>query len=105
MLYGWGCTRIVDDCGGAFSMGLVFGSMFNFCKGCFQAPRSMGTRTVLRYGFIRTPPMRPLPGALSTGLIGLGTGPVGEKALWLTSRIHPNGRKACGHPDLFMRSV
>eukprot|EP00667_Euglena_gracilis_P018422 EG_transcript_19555 len=42
--------RIVDDCGGAFSMGIVFGSAWNFCKGCFQAPRTLGTRTILRYG-------------------------------------------------------
>eukprot|EP01001_Neometanema_parovale_P010103 NODE_6340_length_856_cov_112.856753_g6106_i0.p1 GENE.NODE_6340_length_856_cov_112.856753_g6106_i0~~NODE_6340_length_856_cov_112.856753_g6106_i0.p1 ORF type:complete len:204 (-),score=22.67 NODE_6340_length_856_cov_112.856753_g6106_i0:204-815(-) len=42
--------RIMDDCGGAFAMGVVAGSIWHFGKGCWQAPRTQGPRTIARLG-------------------------------------------------------
>ena len=32
--------RVVDDCGGAFAMGAVFGGTFHFIKGALLTPRN-----------------------------------------------------------------
>ena len=33
--------RIIDDCGGAFSMGLIGGSLFQMISGVRNAPKGM----------------------------------------------------------------
>lgn len=36
--------RIVDDCGGAFSMGVIGGSLFHGIKGARNAPKGLNRR-------------------------------------------------------------
>ena len=43
--------RIIDDCGGAFSMGLIGGGFFNMIGGARNAPRGITRR--LKGGVIR----------------------------------------------------
>lgn len=38
--------RVVDDCGGAFSMGLIGGSLFNFIGGARHAPTGLNRRAI-----------------------------------------------------------
>ena len=38
--------RIIDDCGGAFSMGLIGGSLFQMISGARNAPKGFNRRTL-----------------------------------------------------------
>ena len=38
--------RIIDDCGGAFTMGLIGGSLFNGIQGFRHAPSGLNRRTM-----------------------------------------------------------
>lgn len=46
--------RIIDDCGGAFAMGSIGGSLFQFIKGFRNAPSGFGRRLQVIYSDINT---------------------------------------------------
>ena len=52
--------RIIDDCGGAFSMGLIGGGVFNAISGVRNAPTGMSRR--LMGGLIRVKERAPILG-------------------------------------------
>lgn len=52
--------RIIDDCGGAFSMGLIGGGFFNMIGGARNAPSGLSRR--LMGGVIRVKERAPLLG-------------------------------------------
>eukprot|EP00996_Jenningsia_fusiforme_P003806 NODE_4606_length_786_cov_68.161465_g4263_i0.p1 GENE.NODE_4606_length_786_cov_68.161465_g4263_i0~~NODE_4606_length_786_cov_68.161465_g4263_i0.p1 ORF type:complete len:195 (+),score=16.82 NODE_4606_length_786_cov_68.161465_g4263_i0:62-646(+) len=54
--------RILDDCGGAFAMGVVAGSLWHFSRGCWLAPRSQGLSTIRRLGLVQMKERGPVVG-------------------------------------------
>jgi import inner membrane translocase subunit TIM17 len=52
--------RLIDDCGGAFSMGLIGGSLFNFVGGARHAPAGFSRRAL--GGMIRMKERAPVLG-------------------------------------------
>ena len=52
--------RIIDDCGGAFSMGLIGGSLFQMINGARNAPKGFSRR--LKGGILRVKERAPIFG-------------------------------------------
>ena len=59
--------RVIDDCGGAFSMGLIGGSLFNFVGGWRHAPSGLNRRAI--GGLVRLKERAPVLGGQACSYI------------------------------------